>query len=131
MAKPAKAESGGNGYDPGVVQNIVGRIEDCFDEIESERGKFMKKCRDIRESISNLYDEADARGIPKKELRVMVKARGKLKSARDLIEELEQDQRETVELLAEAFGDAADLPLFKSKIERTGAQQGDGAAAHG
>src|SRR5215510_10349190 len=108
MAKPASAN--GNGYDSQVVQNLVNKIEDYFVDLESERGTYMQKCRGIRESIAAVYEEADARGVPKKELRVMVKARGKLKSARQMLDDLESDQRETVEMLAEAFGDAADLP---------------------
>ena len=105
-----------NTFDPATVQNLVNKIEGLFSDIESERGAFMKKCRDIRESISNVYDEGAARGIPKKELRKLVSYRMKLDAARKVLADLEQDQVETVQLLAEAFGDAADLPLFEHRM---------------
>ena len=54
-----------------------------------------------------------------------------MEKARNILADLEADQLETVELLAEAFGDAADLPLFASKIKRTAAtRNGDGATTH-
>ena len=124
MAKPADST---NAFDPKVVQNLVNKIDKLFSDIDSERGRYMKRCRDIRESIQAVYDEGKARNIPKKELRVFVTARIKLEKARKVLEDLEADQRETVEMLAEAFGDAADLPLFQSKLSR--AASGDGKAA--
>jgi hypothetical protein len=131
MAKPAEATT--NGFEAAVVQDLTNKIENCFDDLESERGSYMRRCRSIRERIRNIYDEGKARGVPKDEFRAFVKGRQALAKARKILEDLEQDQRETVELLAEAFGDAADLPLFASKIERTAAAsqaKGDGAAAH-
>jgi hypothetical protein len=129
MAKPADAK---NTFDPAVVKSLVGKIEGYFDDIESERGSYMRRCRSIRESITAVYDEAKARGVPRKELRAFIKGRQRLEKARKVLADLEAEERETVELLAEAFGDAADLPLFESKIKRTEAaqQRGDGAATH-
>ncbi|WP_156908893.1 GapR family DNA-binding domain-containing protein [Bradyrhizobium murdochi] len=39
----------------------------------SERGSSMARCRNIRESINNVFKEAKARGILTKELRALVK----------------------------------------------------------
>src|SRR5258708_6089052 len=64
----AKAADTSNQFDTAVVQNLVGKIEDFFVDLDSERGTYMQRCRNIRESISAVYDEAKARGIPKKEL---------------------------------------------------------------
>ncbi|PYF05005.1 hypothetical protein BJ122_102231 [Rhodopseudomonas faecalis] len=114
MAKPAAAS---NSYDPELVKSLVNKIEGYVVDLNSERGKYMKACRSIRESISGVYQEAKARGIPKKELRIMIDTRAKLAAARATIEELERDQQETILMLAEAFGEAADLPLFKAAIE--------------
>jgi hypothetical protein len=120
----AKAADASNTFDPALIQNLVGKIEGYFSDLDSERGTYMQRCRGIRESISAVYDEAKARGVPKKELRVFVNGRQALEKARRVLADLEAEQRETVEMLAEAFGDAADLPLFANKIKRTA----DGAA---
>ena len=68
MAKPADQK---NTFDASVVKSLVGRIDGYFDDLESERGSYMRRCRSIRESIGAVYDEAKARGIPKKELRAL------------------------------------------------------------
>jgi uncharacterized protein (UPF0335 family) len=127
MAKAAAATTT-NGFDPKIVQPLVKKIEGFFDDLDSERGTYMQKCRSIRESISAVYEEADARGIPKKELRAFVTARLKLEKARAVLDALEADQRETVEMLSEAFGDAADLPLFESRLRQ--AEREEARAQH-
>ncbi len=128
MAKPAEAT---NTFESAVVKSLTGKIDGYHADLESERGSYMRKCRGIRESITAAYDEAKARGIPKKEFRAFITGRQKLEKARKVLADLEPEQRETVEMLAEAFGDAADLPLFASKINRTAhAAKGDGANAH-
>jgi uncharacterized protein (UPF0335 family) len=121
MAKDAR--HGNNGYDSATVQNLVGRIENLFNEIATLREKFAEECKPIREDIKSVFDEAPARGIPKKELRKFVAARMKLEAARKVLNDLEADQRETVEMLADAFGDAADLPLFEHRIRTAEAAQ--------
>lgn len=118
MAKPANTP---NTYDPDVVKNLVSRIEGYHTDLASERGAYMNRCRSIREDIDGVLEEAKARGVPKKELRTLVRARQKLEAARRVIDELEPEQRTTVEMLAEAFGDAQDLPLFKSAIDKADA----------
>lgn len=105
-----------NTFSTEVVQNLVYKIEGYFADLDHERGVYMKRCRDIRDRIVATYDEAKARGIPHKELRKFVTARMKLEAARKVLADLEADQRETVQMLAEAFGDAADLPLFEHRM---------------
>jgi len=117
MAKPAKQS---NTYDPDLVKSLVGRIEGHFSDLDTERGKYMNACRSIRDDIAGIYEEAKARGVPKKELRAFVSSRQKLEAARRVLEELEQEQRATVEMLAEAFGDAKDLPLFANVVKKAG-----------
>jgi hypothetical protein len=107
----------GNGFKPEVVQNLVRKIEGYFSDLDHERGVYMKRCRDIRDRVSAVYDEAVGHDIPKKELRKFVTARIKLEAARKVLADLEDDQRETVQMLAEAFGDAADLPLFEHRMQ--------------
>lgn len=125
----AKAADASNTFDKAVVQSLVNRLEDCADDIDSERGKFMSACKVIRERMNDLFTEADARGVPKKELKALIQAREKSKQARGIIAKLDADRQETAAMLAEAFGDARDLPLFDDKIKKTAAAEAAGQAA--
>ncbi|UYO50305.1 DUF2312 domain-containing protein [Rhodopseudomonas palustris] len=113
MAKDAKAS---NEYDPELVKQLVGKIEGYHADLRSEHGSYMQACQSIRQDIGNVYEEAKARGIPKKHLKLMVQTRQKIAAARSAIEDLEHDEQMSVLMLAEAFGDAKDLPLFQSAI---------------
>ncbi|MCP3471366.1 DUF2312 domain-containing protein [Bradyrhizobium sp. CCGUVB1N3] len=118
----AKAANTTNDFEPEVVQELLGKIDGYHADLASERGTFMKTCRSIRESISNVYTEAKARGIPEKELRSLVKIRLNEAKNRKIYEELEADQQLTLSMLATAEG-VKDLPLW-----RAAAMMGDASA---
>ena len=118
----AKAANASNDFEPEVVQELLGKIDGYHADLASERGTFMKTCRSIRESISNVYTEAKARGIPQKELRSLVKIRLNEAKNRKIYEELEADQQLTLSMLATAEG-VKDLPLW-----RAAAMMGDASA---
>ncbi|KRQ99250.1 GapR family DNA-binding domain-containing protein [Bradyrhizobium valentinum] len=110
MAKSAKST---NDFEPEVVQEILAKIDGFHADLDSERGQSMSRCRNIRESISNCYKEAKARGIPTKELRSLVKIRVNEAKNRDIYEELEADQQQVLSMLATAEG-VKDLPLWRA-----------------
>lgn len=114
MAKPANAS---NQYDPEVVNALLGKIDGFDDDLASEKGSYMSRCRNIRESIKAVYDEAKAHGVPQKELRTLVKIRKHEKSASKLYHELENDQQVNLAMLA-ATEAVADLPLWRSATDR-------------
>ncbi|MGY8665703.1 GapR family DNA-binding domain-containing protein [Bradyrhizobium sp. UFLA05-109] len=118
----AKAANTSNDFEPEVVQELLGKIDGYHADLASERGTFMKTCRSIRESISNVYTEAKARGIPEKELRSLVRIRLNEQKNRKIYEELEADQQLTLSMLATAEG-VKDLPLW-----RAAAMMGDASA---
>lgn len=118
----AKAANTTNDFEPEIVQELLGKIDGYHADLASERGTFMKTCRSIRESISNVYTEAKARGIPEKELRSLVKIRLNEAKNRKIYEELEADQQLTLSMLATAEG-VKDLPLW-----RAAAMMGDASA---
>jgi uncharacterized protein (UPF0335 family) len=116
MAKEATAR--GNGYDPNQLKTIVGKIEACFADLLSERGAYMNRCRGIRQGITAAYDEAKALGIPKKELRTLVKTRelqGKIEAQ---VAALEADEKETYAMLIDSLGDFGNLPLGAAALDR-------------
>jgi uncharacterized protein (UPF0335 family) len=114
MAKPANTS---NQYDPMVVNNLLGKIDGFDSDLDSEKGSYMSRCRNIRESIKAVYDEAKALGVPQKELRVLVKIRKHEKASTKLYNELENDQQVNLQMLA-ATEKVADLPLWRSAAER-------------
>jgi len=122
MAK--KASAGGGDYKPSVITTAIQKIEDLHGELESERGKFMLKCRRIRERMDGEYEAADGKGIPKKELRAAIRVRAKRSAAQLELDRLEPDVREGVKTILQAFGDAADLPLFISVATRASRDEG-------
>lgn len=114
MAKPANTS---NTYDPEVVNNLLGKIDGFDDDLASEKGSYMSRCRNIRESIKNVYEEAKAVGVPQKELRILVKIRKHERASMNLFQELENDQQVNLQMLA-ATEKVADLPLWRSAAER-------------
>lgn len=113
MAKPATAS---NGFDAETVNRMLGKIDGFDADLDSERGSYMKKCRNIREHITAVYEEAKGLGIPQKELRTLIKIRkGEASNAR-LYAELENDQQHVLKMLA-ATEKVADLPLWRAAIK--------------
>lgn len=115
MAKPATAS---NAFDPDTVNNLLGKIDNYDVELLSERGSYMSKCRVLREGIENVFEEAKAKGIPTKELKILVKIRKKESEAKKLYLDLESDQQQTLAMLA-ATEKVADLPLWRSAKARS------------
>lgn len=113
MAKKAKDVSNQlQGYDPGLVQGLLKRLEGCAAELLSERGSYMKKCRDLRETMAGIYEEATARGVPGKALKKLFKAQEALAKVTADIEELEDEAREAVLGIAQAGEVKPVLDLF-------------------
>jgi len=126
MAKPATAS---NQYDPDVVNNLLGKIDGFDADLDSEKGSYMKRCRDLRERIAAVYEEAKAAGVPQKELRTLVKIRKHEKASKKLFLELEHDQQENLKMIA-ATEKVKDLPLWRSAEERGTHVDDDGATVH-
>lgn len=125
MAKQAAQQT--NDFDAGVVQEVLGKIDGYEADLASERGSSMARCRNIRESINNVFKEAKARGIPTKELRALVKIRKNENKNKEIYDELEQDQQQILSMLATAEG-VKDLPLWRAAaMNAIGAA---GATAH-
>jgi hypothetical protein len=113
----AKSATASNTFDPEVVNALLGKIDGYDSDLLSERGSYMQKCRNIRESIQGVYDQAKAAGVPKKELSILVKIRKNEKKNVALYNDLEADQQAIVAMLA-ATEKVADLPLWRSAADR-------------
>ena len=110
MATPIKDV--GNKYDPDRVGNAVKHVEAIEADIASITGEHMAACKSKRADIKAVLDEAKtAWGIPKKEIRIVLKDRALERKREALRADLEPDESDNVELLMEALGAFHDTPL--------------------
>jgi predicted KAP-like P-loop ATPase len=101
-----------NGYDPDVVSNIVSKLEGLHDELASERGEYMQRCRVIRGNIADVLQAAkDEDGISKKALKLVIKERQLEAKLADLRDDLEPDDGAAYQHLVAALGEFGDTPL--------------------
>jgi uncharacterized protein (UPF0335 family) len=95
----------GNQIDAKKLKDFVGKIDQLDEAQLSERGKFMERCRRIKEQKDVVFDEAKNAGIPSKELKRVIKARALERQADALFNELEPDEQENFEAMRVALGD--------------------------
>lgn len=124
----ADAANISNGYDGEKLKAYIGKIEGYFADMDSEKGAYMRRCKSIRESIAVVYEEAKALGIPKKVLKAHVDLRKLEGKKEDIVAKLDGDDAETFEMMADALGDFATLPLGQAAMKRASADPADAAA---
>jgi len=111
-----QSASGTNGFEPSVLQDIVSRLDELDATLASEKGKYMKRCREIAEERKGIMTEAKARGIPLKPLKTELKIRKLSHKIEEMRSELEPDDMDQAVLIREALGDYADLPLGAAAV---------------
>ena len=116
-----------NGYDPDVVKSFVERVETLKAEERELKDNFKKETLEpLKTDIDAVIAEAEAAGIPKKELKRKLRAREyrrRAEAERDKLTPSEQDRYDNIGL---ALGDFKDLPLGAAAMSRAG----NGASAH-
>ena len=128
MARKRKSETideqpatiGHNGSMPpaDVLLDFTHRVENLYDELASEKGEYMNRARQIRESIARVLIEAKDAGIPKKEFKTVIKARQLENRLEHLRDDLEPDEVETYDAIRLALGDLSDLPLGQAALAK-------------
>lgn len=126
-----------NGFDTVVLKRFVGDIERHHETIASYKGEHAQRVKSVQEMISEVFDRAKDAGIPRKELKAVIKERRLLVQIENIREELEDDQQETLDQIKHALGMLADLPLGEAAAARSEAidsltdedEPGAGAAA--
>ena len=121
-----------NGFDPSVLKRFVGEIDKFKDAIASRQGEYMKFCRDQRDLISGVFDRAKDAGIPRAELKVVLKERDLQRKIEALRDNFEDDQAETYDQIKLSLGMISDLPLGQASLARSSAIDSltDGASAN-
>lgn len=105
-----------NTIDPTTAKRFVSEIESCLEELLSERGTYMSRCKGIRERIKDWKDAANEAGIPRKALNIELKRRDLESKIEGLTKDLEEDDADVVEQLRDALGGFGDTPLGSAAI---------------
>jgi uncharacterized protein (UPF0335 family) len=74
------------------------------EELESERGTYMAKCKDLRADIKNIVKEAKDEGVNTKALKGVVEARRLQGKIDDIPTDFDLDESAQYDILAQAFG---------------------------
>lgn len=109
------------------VKAAVKAIEERYDDLASERGTYMQKCKRIREGMANDYEAAGNRGISKKLLKKIIQERTYERKIDALTADLEPDERSELEMLVEKLGAFADTPLGQAAVAQAGGAAHAGA----
>lgn len=113
----AKLTEQTNGFDRAILSQFVKDIDRLKGEIESRKGAYMAWCKSQRELINDVLDRAKDAGIPKKELKAVLKARDLEKKIEKIREDLEEgDAADTFDMIREALGDLAGTPLGRAAM---------------
>jgi len=107
-----------NGYDGEVLKRFVGEIERHNAQILSYKGEHAQRVQSVKEMISDVYDRAKDHGVPKKELKAVIKERDLTKKIEQLRGGMEPEQAETYDQIKFALGMIADLPLGEATLAR-------------
>lgn len=128
MAKQAKTETDGsgsavrsNGYDPEQVKSFVSRVENLEQEVELLKVDFKEKTiGPLKEDIKQVVEEAEQAGIPKKELKAVLKRRAAHRKAEAIREKLKSYEQTNFDNLRLALGDLSELPLGAAALSKAG-----------
>jgi uncharacterized protein (UPF0335 family) len=112
MTKPATQ----NEPQEADVRQAFSELVAFEDELSSERGSYMQRCRTIRGSIGEVYDSAKSKGITKKVLKSTFKEYLLRQKADACRADLEADEQHERDMLAEKLGDLAGLPLGQAAM---------------
>jgi hypothetical protein len=109
--------------------SFVDKYEDLEREKLREKMSYMERCRRITEQQKELLDDAKSKGIAKKVVRNVAKARELEAKVKDLLDDLEDDDKSMFIDIRKALGDYADLPLGVAAVEREDGGQDETTAA--
>jgi hypothetical protein len=113
-----KAAEATNSPSEDDVQAAVANIEQCYNDLLSERGLYMQRCKRIRETMAGDYDNAVDKGISKKLLKKIIKGREFERKISALTDDLEDDERSEHQMLVEKLGEFANTPLGKAALAK-------------
>ena len=119
MARKPKTPGGNGGFNDEAAREAMEALDAAHARLLSLRGEYMRDCRVVRDEIADIFTEAKDKGVPKKELKAVHKARAMLAKAKEIIADLENDERTIANHIADALGeDEVTAPLFAHAVKR-------------
>jgi hypothetical protein len=100
-----------------AIREAFTGILDCHEQLASEQGTYMQRCREIREQMASIYDQAKDAGVTKKVLKAKVSEHLLKKRAKACRDNLEADEQSEFDMIVEALGQLAELPLGVAAID--------------
>jgi F0F1-type ATP synthase membrane subunit b/b' len=119
MAHDSQGEVPGAGHNFGeLAKAFVARIEERLGVLDHHKADYKAAVRLIREDIKLIIDDAKQAGIPKRELKAVVRTRELERRVAAVRDELETVERETFDQIRMALGDFGDTPLGQAALDR-------------
>ncbi len=115
-------EVGSNAIDPTTAQRFVGELDRCDEELLKLRGEYMQRCKTVRERKADWMEQAEAAGIPRAGLKIELKRRDLLRKIKTFEADAGEEVVETADMIREALGDFAALPLGGAAVVAAGAK---------
>lgn len=109
-----------NGFDGNLLNSYLDRIDNVEEEIASIMGKAMAEAKSLRGDIKEIYGEAKDKGIPVKALKTEHRLRSLDRQKSEIVEGLDDEDRDSLEAIQAALGDFASLPLGGAALARAG-----------
>ncbi|HEX5508772.1 MAG TPA: GapR family DNA-binding domain-containing protein [Pseudolabrys sp.] len=111
-------QAGTNGFDPDKVKSFIERIENLQSDIRTVKAENAVRCKTIMDDIKIVLDEAKEDGIPRKELKAVLKARELERRLEETRDNLDGESQETFDQIRFALGDLAETPLGGAALAR-------------
>ena len=124
-------EAGSNAIDPTMAQRFVGELDRCDEELLTLRGEYMQRCKTVRERKADWMEQAEAAGIPRSGLKVELKRRDLARKIKTLEADAGEEVVETADMIREALGSFADMPLGAAALEAAGGNEAAPKAKRG
>lgn len=112
-----------NAIDPTTAQRFVGELDRCDEELLTLRGEYMQRCKTVRERKADWMEQAADAGLPRAGLKHYLKERKLLAAVSFHRQEAEPEIVETADMIREALGDFAALPLGGAAVEAAGGKE--------
>ncbi len=96
-----------NQVDKEALFEAVKKIQTVETAMESDKGSYMAKCKDHREAIKEIKQDARDNGVPTKELNAVLKRKKLMDQVEAVVSDMDEDEAELVDQMEFTLGWAA------------------------
>jgi uncharacterized protein (UPF0335 family) len=107
-----------NGLDSDLTKSFLDRVLNLYGDLNTERGTYMRQCKDIREDMAAIFDEAKDKGIPMRALKGAVKKRLLEMKIEKIRDDLDGEELDNYDMVLQALGDYGDTPLGRAALDK-------------